>query len=258
MEQDKKEQVKAFFSQHASAYAASSSHRSGADLELLIRLLDPKPHHLALDVATATGHTAHALAPLVAEVLGVDLTPAMQAQFEQGALERGVNNVRFQVADAEALPFADGSFDIVTSRRAPHHFPHIRQAVAEMARVLKPGGRLGISDMTAPELPAGAELLNALEIARDASHVRAYTLSEWRALAEGAGLRVLHLEVEEEPMPWIRWLYPVAADGPESRQADAILTAAPAEVAELVAKESPDGRMFFKRRAVMVAEKLQI
>lgn len=252
---DKKKQVKQFFSQHAAAYAASTSHKSGLDLERLLQLLAPRPEHRALDVATATGHTALTLAPLVAEVVGADLTPAMRPQFEQAAQERGVHNARFQVADAEALPFPDGSFDLVTSRRAAHHFPNIRRAMAEMARVLRPGGRLGISDMTSPLEPGGAEFNNALEIARDGSHVWAYTTEEWKALAEGAGLRVLHQEVEEEVMPWARWLNPVPADGPEAAEAEAVLARTPPEVARLVVSETSAGRMFHKRRCILIAEK---
>lgn len=252
---DKKAQVQAFFSNAAAFYAHNPSHRQGADLHMLLRALAPARHEHALDVATAAGHTAHALAEHAAAVVGLDLTPAMQAEFERGAAARGLTNVRFQLGDAEALPFPDASFDIVTVRRAAHHFPNIDTALAEIARVLQPGGRLGIADMVAPDNPAGARLLNELEIARDSSHVRAYSAAEWRANVARAGLEIVSAEIEQERMSWTQWLKPRAADSPEAAAAGLAYMRAPAEARAYVASDGPDGRTFFKRRIVLVARK---
>lgn len=249
------QRVRAFFTQHAQAYAVSTSHRQGADLEMLLQLLEPAGGQRALDVATATGHTAFRIAREVAEVVGLDFTPAMREPFERLAREQGIRNARFVVGDAQRLPFAGGTFDIVTSRRAPHHFPRVEGAMAEAARVLKAGGRLGIADMAPPEDPGALALHEALEKARDGSHVRAYTATEWRRLVEQAGLRLVRLDVEEEHMPWARWLYPVAPDGQEAARAEAILAGASPEAAAKVVEEHPDGRRFVKRRVVLVAEK---
>lgn len=249
-----KQRVHAFFSRHAEHYAASQSHREGADLDRLIALLHPMPGERALDVATGAGHTAFRLAGRVASVIGLDYTPAMGVPFRRLAREQGLQNVRFQVGDAERLPFASGTFDIVTSRRAPHHFPHLEQAVSEMARVLRPGGRLGVADMTAPD-EAVARLLNALEMARDSSHVRACTPAEWRRMVEQAGLEVLALKIETEPMPWERWLSPRTPDGAEALAAERILHEAPADLARQVVEQRPEGRLFIKRRVVLVARK---
>ena len=109
-----------FFGRHAAAYATSPGHKSGADLPRLIELLAPEPTEHALDVATATGHTALALARKCADVVGLDLTPQMQAEFARAGKEHGLTNVRFQLGDVAALPFPAASFDLVTSRRAPH------------------------------------------------------------------------------------------------------------------------------------------
>lgn len=256
-EANKKAQVQEFFGKATAFYAENPSHRHGADLQMLVTALAPKPGDLALDVATAAGHTAHALAPHVAQVVGLDLTAEMQVQFERGAAERGLSNVRFIVGDAEALPFADASFNIVTVRRAAHHFPNIEKALAEMARVLQPGGRLGVVDMVAPENPAGARLLNELEIARDSSHVRAYSASEWRTNVTLAGLEIVSAEIQEEHMNWMQWLKPRAADSPEAAAAGLAYMRAPAEARAYVASDGPDGRTFFKRRIVLVARKPQ-
>ncbi|MFN4071793.1 MAG: class I SAM-dependent methyltransferase, partial [Thermus caldifontis] len=171
--------------------------------------------------------------------MGIDLTPEMAIPFAQAACDRGLPNVRFLVGDAESLPFPDQEFDLVTSRRAAHHFPHITKALAEMARVLKPGGRLGIADMVAPANPEAARLFNALEAARDNSHVQAYTVEEWRGFVQDTGLKLLHLEEFAGELPWPRWLYPLDPEGTEAMRVEEVLAQASPGVHSLVVKEEP-------------------
>jgi ubiquinone/menaquinone biosynthesis C-methylase UbiE len=105
----------------------------------------PRPGMAALDVACGAGEAAFALASLIEDtgrVIGVDLVAEMLPQTP--AAGRGV---AFYVADAEALPFGDGGFDLVTSRLAVMHFPNPRRAAAEAFRVLRPGGRCVISTL---------------------------------------------------------------------------------------------------------------
>ena len=80
-----------------------------------------------------------------------DLTPRMLAAARRFIGEQGVTNVEFVVADAEQLPFLDETFSLVTVRIAPHHYADVPRAVREMARVLRPGGRLIVIDNIAPE-----------------------------------------------------------------------------------------------------------
>jgi ubiquinone/menaquinone biosynthesis C-methylase UbiE len=248
------ERVKEFFGRHAAAYAVNPGFRKGDDLARLVEALHPSPSDTALDVATAAGHTAFALAERAGAVVGLDLTPEMEGEFTRGAAERGLSNVRFQLGEVDAMPFPAGSFDLVTCRRAGHHFPDVGRAVAEMARVLRPGGRLGIIDMTAPSEPSIA-FMNRLEIARDPSHVRACTPDEWRRHVEDAGLQVEIAEVQGEPMPWERWLHPVTPDSAEGREAESIaVEAAHGEKREII-QESGAGRLFMKRRIVLTARK---
>lgn len=251
---EKKEQIREFFGKHAAAYTVSPGHRRGPDLDLLISLLAPTGAESLLDVACATGNTALALAPLVRQVTGLDITPQMEAEFQAQAQARGVTNATFVLGDVEQMPFPDASFDLVTCRRAAHHFPNIFQAVAEMARVLKPGGKVGVVDMTVPEEPAAARLSNALETARDSSHSRALSPTEWRQALKKAGLRVTHLEVIGEEMPWETWLFPVLAESPDARHAEALALAAPPEVGDAVVRHEADGALIYlKRRVVLVA-----
>lgn len=250
--EDKKAQVQRFFGEHAAAYRQNVSHRHGSDLGRLVELLRPEANHRALDVATAAGHTAMALAPLVTEVIGADLTPQMRPEFEDNARSHGVTNVRFRVADVEALPFPDASFDLVTCRRAAHHFTNIERSLQEMARVLRPEGRLGLVDMVPPDDPRAAALCNALEAARDQSHVKAYRVVEWHAMVEAAGLRLLASEVQEELIPWTSWLYPVPLETAAAEVERVVANADPVALAEVV-QSGEGGRHFRKRRLILVA-----
>jgi len=133
-EDDKKAQVQDYFSRNAEGYVASFSHRQGGDLDRLIELGEWDSSQRALDVATGGGHTALAVAPHVGRITVTDLTPRMLEKAREFILAQGVTNAVFQEADAENLPFADSSFERVTCRIAPHHFPDMARFVREVAR----------------------------------------------------------------------------------------------------------------------------
>ena len=185
-----KSKVQEYFAQTAENYVASFSHRTGSDLRRLIELGEWQPEQQALDVATGGGHTALAVAPHVAQIMVTDLTPRMLEKAREFLLEQGVTNAQFQVADAEQLPFADDTFDRVTCRIAPHHFPDMALAVREIARVLKPGGLFLLIDCMAPSDPELDRFDNTVEKWRDQSHGRSCTTEEWEAFFTQAGLRI--------------------------------------------------------------------
>lgn len=183
-----KETVKQQFGAQASLYVTSTVHAKGEDLPLLPALAGLTGREAVLDVATATGHTALALAPFAQQVVGIDLTPEMLAEAERQAHHRGVANVRFQEGDAEHLPFPDHSFDAVTCRIAAHHFPDVAAFCGEAARVIRPGGRLVVVDNIAPEEESLDRFINTVEKLRDPSHFRAHRLSQWEGYFTAAGL----------------------------------------------------------------------
>jgi ubiquinone/menaquinone biosynthesis C-methylase UbiE len=200
-----KGQVREQFGRTAQAYVESAYHARGPDLARLVELAAPQPTDLALDISAGGGHTALALAPHVAHVIASDLTPAMLAAARAFLASRGVANVAYVVADAEHLPFLDASFDLVTVRMAPHHYADVRAATQEMARVLRPDGRLMLIDSVAPADAALDVFVNAIERRRDPSHVRSYTEREWLDLLRTAGLVVAHAEQRRTTIDFVDW-----------------------------------------------------
>jgi ubiquinone/menaquinone biosynthesis C-methylase UbiE len=193
--------AKRIFGERAALYTTSTTHKDPLILQRLVELSAPQAHWSALDIATGTGHTALALAPHVASVIGIDLTPRMLAEAERLRSERRVPNVAFQTGDVHHLAFSDASLDLVTCRRAPHHFSDIRRALGEMRRVLRPEGRLVIDDRSVPEDDFVDSCMNALDRLHDESHVRQYRPSEWRRMLAEAGFVVHEVEPYTQHRP---------------------------------------------------------
>jgi ubiquinone/menaquinone biosynthesis C-methylase UbiE len=213
-----KKLVQEQFGANAAAYATSVVHAHGSSLSRLVELIQPRPEWRVLDVATAAGHTAHALAPHVAAVVATDITAAMLPLAARLAQAKGIANLVTAVVDAEALAFTGGSFDLVTCRIAPHHFPEIACFVRESVRLLRPGGILAVVDNVVPggegirrkkdreqAINAG-RYVNAFEKLRDPSHGRCLSAGEWRQLFSQAGLTLLHEEVEWKSLDFDDWV----------------------------------------------------
>lgn len=139
-------------------------------------------------------------------MVAFDLTPEMLRQARQRCAEAGLINVTFREGSATGLPFPDASFDAVVTRLSIHHFEVPRQPMAEMARVLRPGGTLVLADVVSSEVPEESALHNAIEILRDPSHVRMLPASELTALIEGAGLTIRHTQTWDEQREFEEWV----------------------------------------------------
>ncbi|HVN62981.1 MAG TPA: class I SAM-dependent methyltransferase [Gaiellaceae bacterium] len=121
------------------------SSRVAAEAERLVGAADPRPGQRLLDVGCGNGAAAVRLAAAYGlDVTGVDVDP------EQIRSADASGAGRFLVADATRLPFADGEFDLVHTSKTTHHIRDWQRALAEMDRVLKPGGHLLYTDFVAP------------------------------------------------------------------------------------------------------------
>ncbi len=138
----------------------------------------------ALDAGTGAGTLALALAPLVGEVVGIDLVPELL----DAARHDAPANATFVEGDATALPFESFSFDLACSRRTLHHVNRPELALAELARVTKPGARVFVDDQIAPVDPLAAFELDRFERRRDPSHHRTLSDGDFRDLFAANGL----------------------------------------------------------------------
>jgi ubiquinone/menaquinone biosynthesis C-methylase UbiE len=129
----------------AAEYNATFAHASGCFVDALLDAAGVGAATRLLDVCCGTGVVTGAAADRGAEITGLDFSAAMldQARREHARL-------RFDEGDAEALPYADGSFEAVVSNFGIHHIAHSDRAMAEARRVLRPGGRLAITNWAAP------------------------------------------------------------------------------------------------------------
>lgn len=193
------------FGQYAEGYVTSQTHASGDDLALLLAMAAPQADEYALDIATGGGHTALLLAPHMRGVVAGDLTPRMLGAARSFIAPKAANVV-YAATDAENMAFASASFDLVTCRIAPHHFPDCFRFVQECARLLKPGGRLVVMDHVHPKDDQAARYIDAFEKLRDPSHHRAFAEYEWRGMFLDAGLSVARVEIvlkdSGKLLPW--------------------------------------------------------
>ncbi|ASV96848.1 class I SAM-dependent methyltransferase [Paraburkholderia aromaticivorans] len=183
------DQVADAFGSTAAAYLTSPTHATGADLRTLAEAIAATPDATVLDMGCGAGHASFAAAPHAKAVVAYDIAPQMLATVEGAAKERGLDNIRTQQGAAEVLPFADHSFDWVISRMSAHHWHDVPLALAEVRRVLKPGGKVLFIDIAGSDHPLLDTHIQAIELLRDASHIRDYRADEWLALFAAAGLQ---------------------------------------------------------------------
>lgn len=176
------------FSRQAEFFARSPELHGDAQLKPLIDAAQPQSHEAMIDLACGPGTVVTAFAPLVRRAVGVDATEAMLDEARRLAREKRLENIEWRASSVYDLPFADGSFDIVTCRFAFHHLQEPARAFAEMLRLCRGGGRVVLCDGVAPTDPEKAAAFNATERFRDPSTARFLTLSSLLDLFVAAGL----------------------------------------------------------------------
>jgi len=213
------------WSSRADAYRASPTHASDPDLDIVVEMCNPRAGKKILDVASGGGHVARRLREQGAEVVTLDPSPGMRADV---------------LAPAEHIPFADGSFDCVVTRIAPHHFAEIGEAVGEMARVSN-------REVVIEDTLYRSEEHEEAEKLRDPSHVRSYSEEEWRDLLESAGLEIERVEYFEKTHQTDEWLARTECTGETA-----------ARVRELLRPvSSDDGRTWRDTKLIVKARKSQ-
>ena len=255
------------FGAHAAAYATSAVHAKGASLSRLVELVKPERHWQALDVATGAGHTAAAFAPHVARVIASDLTEEMLHEAGKLAAAKGLANMETARADAEALPFEDARFDLITCRIAPHHFPDVPTFVGEAWRTLKAGGTLAVVDNIAPDAEStpgftGAELrdaaltYNAFEKIRDPSHARCLGMAEWSEVLTDTGFEIAAKERLPKDMEFQPWAERMGCDEATISRLRAMLTEGAPALKAFLKPRLEDGNLWFTLdEAIILARK---
>jgi ubiquinone/menaquinone biosynthesis C-methylase UbiE len=172
----------------------------------------------ALDAGTGTGALAYALAPLVREVVGVDVVPELleQARADSPA------NASFAEGDITKLGFERASFDLAGTLRTLHHVARPELAVAELARVTRPGGTVLVVDQIAPNDPLTALELDRFERARDPSHTRTLPDVDFRQLFEANALVLRRAEFAREARELEPYLDLAGCEGEAREQARAL------------------------------------
>lgn len=234
--------VRAQFEPVARNYVTSQFHADPKRLAELVELVAPAPGDVVLDAATGTGNAGLALAPHVAWVIGLDLTPAMLEQAARSAREADQRNVTWVLGDATALPFPADSFDVYVCRAAPHHFPDVRAALGEAWRVLRPGGRAALVDCSPP--PEIRDFMHGVEVARDPTHVLSHTVEEWVELLTRTDFEVERADRRKLSWRFDDWMGRMAVPDERARELAAAIESAPPLVREQLAPSRRDGALW--------------
>ena len=256
------------FGDKANAYATSKVHAKGASLGRMVEMVKPRHHWRTLDIATAAGHTAHAFAPHVSSVIATDLTPQMPPKAESLAIEKGLNNVNGTAADGEFLPFKPNSFDLVTCRIAPHHFPDINQFVSEAARVLRRDGLFVVVDNVVPykrtrkkkeqrAYTNAADYINAFEKLRDPSHNRCLTPHHWETIFQNNGFKITGREFLRKEMAFNSWASRMNVSPDDTTRLKAMLVQAPQIVKDFLTPEIQGDTIKFYLTELILIGKLE-
>lgn len=231
------------FTHQAPAFDRAPVYRAVETLDRLVAALPLDPSDTWLDVACGTGIVSLAVAPRVARVVGLDVTAAMLAQGQAAAHASGIINVDFVEGDGQALPFADGEFGGAVTRFALHHLALPERTVAEMARVVRPGGFVALADHLTSGRVAAALWHQTIERLRDPSHWASLPPETFFDLGSAAGLRLVRRQEIPFSLDFAEWLER-GSGGRSHRQEIATLLARPPAGAEDAMRVS-EGRLHY-------------
>jgi ubiquinone/menaquinone biosynthesis C-methylase UbiE len=203
---DHNEKIRREFSRQADSFGKPGLTLSSQEyLAWMVDILPLNAEFRVLDVAAGTGHLGRAIAPHVRQVVAIDMTPEMLQKAKEEAVRSGIRNILFEEGDAADLPYTDGSFDMVVSRLALHHFEKPRLQLKEMVRVCKPDHAVGIIDLLSPSAQPLIASYNRLERMRDASHTTALTKEQLVNMMEESGLSLKRIDTRDINVDFGLW-----------------------------------------------------
>ncbi len=194
------------FDRQAEAFSQMQVVRDERLLQFMVGISGVSAEDSVIDLACGPGIVTMAFAPRAVRAVGVDATEKMIAIARAEAERRDLRNVTFLTGNVEQVPVPDESFDLSVCRFAFHHFQRRDLVLAEMNRIVKPGGKLLVVDMLGSEDPEKAEYHDSLERLCDPSHVRALPLSEFEHMFAEQGLSVLSKVQGETDYSLQEWL----------------------------------------------------
>ncbi len=241
------------FGPQAGVYAESKVHISDDSLESVQKLASlgsaksAAPCRWAVDVGAGAGFTAFAMTDVSERVVATDITRPMLQQAGRISGERGLDNVMLAQHAAESLPFANGSLDLITCRKAGHHFRSFAAFLDETARTLRPGGVLVMADTVAPEDDALTEWMNSIELRRDFSHVQDRKISVIRRMLADRGFEVAGWEDERVYLWFNAWVSRTRVPDEEAKALRSEFQEAAPDIVEAfrIGKPEPDGDFLF-------------
>lgn len=194
------------FGPSAQAYVQSPVHAAGEDLDALEAVAEHLRPRRALDLGAGGGHVAYRLAAHAGTVIAADLSADMLAAVAGTARERGLTNLETRVTPAEDLPFANAAFDFLGCRLSAHHWRDFHAGLREARRVLEPGATAVFIDVVSPGSAALDTHLQAVELLRDPSHIRDYTVTEWGEALTRAGFLLRAVQTRRLRLDYPSWV----------------------------------------------------
>ena len=228
------ESIRDEFTHQTESFARSPELSAAATLGALVEMVPSEDQARWLETACGPAIVGRAIAPRVASVHGVDLTPAMIEKARAEADAAGLDNIDFSVGNATALDFDEDSFDGAVNRFSLHHIPVPRRVLEEMARVVRPGGWIVLADHLTDADSQAASWHEEIERLRDPSHWACLTRERLLAAGEGAGLVLDTEKIVPLDLDFREWL----GRGSGGTRAEALI--------ERLLAEAPEGAEAFQ------------
>tara|TARA_A100001037_G_C15152025_1_gene639965 strand:- start:7502 stop:8269 length:768 start_codon:yes stop_codon:yes gene_type:complete len=194
------------FGTNAEAYAQSSVHVRDDSLDIIENMLSGHYFKTSVDVGTGAGFTALSISRFSQTVIASDPTRPMLNQTIKACLYTNATNIFAIQNVAEKIPLMSDSIELVTCRKAGHHFPEFSQYIKECARILKPGGIMILADSISPEDDHLDHWLNEIEEERDPSHIRNRRISEINGLINEYGFNTQTSQLTRIHLVFSSWV----------------------------------------------------